>query len=252
MATIAVGDIHGNLPALNDVLDQIRGEGGPGDTFVFLGDYIDRGPDTRGCVDAILKFQHQVESEVVCLIGNHEDWLLRTLRDHSRHSWLLGMEAFDTIRSYSVEAAVALREAMANAGTALYIERRALPYEAFVDRVPADHIRFFEGLRLYCRTADCLCVHGGLDGRIADVHDQPPDALIWGAGDFPNEYEGAQIVVYGHRNNAVLNADDWPVPIVVGRTIGIDTISHGILTAIRLPDQRIYQSARYQVAKPDV
>ena len=252
MATIAVGDIHGNLPALKDVLEQIRGEGGPGDTFVFLGDYIDRGPDTRGCVDAILGFQRQVEAEVVCLIGNHEDWLLRTLRDHNRHSWLLGMEALDTIRSYSMEAAVALRGAMARAGAALYTGRCALPYEAFVDRVPAEHIRFFEGLRLYCQTADCLCVHGGLDTRIADVQDQLPDALIWGAGDFPNGYEGAELVVYGHRNNAVLNADNWPVPMVVGRTIGIDTVSHGILTAIRLPDRRIYQSARYKVAKPDV
>jgi serine/threonine protein phosphatase 1 len=252
MATIAVGDIHGNLPALKDVLDQIRGEGGPGDTFVFLGDYIDRGPDTRGCVDAILGFQRQVEAEVVCLIGNHEDWLLRTLRDHSRHSWLLGMEALDTIRSYSVEAAVALREAMERAGAAVYMGRCVLPYEAFVDRVPAEHIRFFEGLRLYCQTVDCLCVHGGLDTRIADVQDQLPDALIWGAGDFPNGYEGAELVVYGHRNNTVLNTDNWPVPMVVGRTIGIDTISHGILTAIRLPDQRIYQSARYQIAKPDV
>jgi hypothetical protein len=110
---------------------------------------------------------------------------------------LLGMEAFDTIRSYSVEAAVAFREAMASVGTALYIGRRELPYEAFVDRVPADHLRFFEGLRPYCQTADCLCVHGGLDARIADLQDQPRDALIWGAGDFPNGYEGAEIVVCG-------------------------------------------------------
>jgi serine/threonine protein phosphatase 1 len=252
MATIAVGDIHGNLPALNDLLDQIRGEAGQGDTVVFLGDYIDRGPDARECVEAVLGFQRQAEAEVVCLLGNHEDWLLRTLCDYSRHSWLLGMEAFDTIRSYSVEAAVALHEAMASAGPALYLGHHALPYEAFVDRLPADHIRFLEDLRLYCRTADCLCVHGGLDPRIADVHNQPPGALIWGAGDFPNGYEGPEIVVYGHRNNAVLNADNWPVPMVVGRTIGIDTISHGILTAIRLPDQRLFQSARYNVAAPDV
>ena len=59
------------------------------------------------------------------------------------------------------------------------------------------------------------------------------------------DMKAAEIVVYGHRNNTVLNADDWPVPMVVGRTIGIDTISHRILTAIRPPDQRIYQSARY-------
>ena len=252
MATIAVGDIHGNLPALRDVLDQIQSEGGPGDTVVFLGDYIDRGPDAKGCVQAILGFQRQVGAEVVCLIGNHEDWFLRTLRDYTRHSWLLGMEALDTIRSYSVEAAVALREAMANAGAALYLGRCALPYEAFVDHLPADHIRFFESLRLYCRTADCLCVHGGLDARIADVQKQPPEALIWGAGEFPDGYEGPEIVVYGHRDNTVLNARNVPVPMIVGNTIGIDSISHGILTAIRLPDQRIFQSARYHVAKSDV
>lgn len=249
MATIAVGDIHGNLAALTDILGQIGGEAREGDTIVFLGDYIDRGPDTKGCVDAILGFQSQVDAEVVCLIGNHEDWLLRTLRDHSRHSWLLGMEAFETIRSYSAEAAVAIREAMAGVGTALHMGRCALPYEAFVDRMPADHIRFFEGLRLYYQGADCLCVHGGLDVRIADVHEQTPDALIWGAEGFPEGYAGAEIVVYGHRDNAVVNAEGWPVPAVVGRTIGIDTISHGILTAIRLPDQRIYQSARYKVAE---
>ena len=252
MATIAVGDIHGNLPALQDVLSQIRDEGGPGDTFVFLGDYIDRGPDTKGCVDAILSFQRQVEAEVVCLIGNHEDWLLRTLRDYHRHSWLLGMEAFDTIRSYSVEAADVLRGAIANAGMELYSGSCELPYEVFVDRLPADHLRFLEGLRPYCQTADCLCAHGGLDARIKAAHDQPRGALIWGAGDFPDGYEGAEIVVYGHRNNAILDADDWPVPMVVGRTIGIDTISHGILTAIRLPDRRVYQSARYQVTRSDV
>src|SRR5262245_54175913 len=252
MATIAIGDIHGNLLALNDLLDKIRGESGLGDTVVFLGDYIDRGPDAKGCVDAILEFQRQAESEVVCLMGNHEDWFLRTLRNHSRHSWVLGMEAFDTIRSYSAEAAVALREAMASAGAALYLGQCALPYEVFIDRMPAEHIQFFERLRLSCQTADCLCVHGGLDTRIANVRDQRPHALIWGSGDFPNEYEGIETVVYGHRNNAVLNADNWPIPLIVGRTIGIDSISHGILTAIRLPDQRVYQSARYPVDNAEV
>src|SRR6516225_5543462 len=104
MATIAVGDIHGNVEALCDLLHQLGGETGPSDTIVFLGDYIDRGPDTKACLDALLSFQTKSETDVVCLIGNHEDWLLRTLRDHTCHSWLLGMDAFDTIRSYSEDA----------------------------------------------------------------------------------------------------------------------------------------------------
>jgi serine/threonine protein phosphatase 1 len=252
MATIAVGDIHGNRPALDDMLVQIRSEVAAGDTIVFLGDYIDRGPDTRGCVDAILGFQREVEAEVVCLLGNHEDWFLRTLRDYHCHSWLLGMEAFDTMQSYSVEAARTLREAKSHAGAGLYLGRGALPYEAFFDCVPQEHIRFLEGLRLYHQTADCVCTHGGLDPRVARVQDQAREALVWGAGSFPNGYEGAEVVVYGHRNNAALNADGWPAPMIVGRTIGVDTISHGVLTAVRLPDQRVFQSARYKVPGSDV
>ena len=247
MATIAVGDIHGNLSALNDLLDQIRGESAEGDTVVFLGDYIDRGPDTRGCVDAILGFQRHVRAEVICLLGNHEDWFLRTWRDHRRHSWLLGMEAFDTIRSYSVDAVATLREAASNGGIQLYLGHCALPYDAFFRCVPPDHIRFFESLRTYYQSADCVCTHGGLDPRISGVQAQAREALIWGAGGFPERYEGAEVVVYGHRNNATLNADGWPAPTIMGRTIGIDTISHGVLTTVRLPDERVFQSARYQV-----
>jgi len=252
MATIAVGDIHGNRLALNDILVQIRSEVAAGDTIVFLGDYIDRGPDTKGCVDAILGFQREVKAEVVCLLGNHEDWFLRTLRDYRCHSWLLGMEAFDTMRSYSVEAVRTLREAVSNAGADVYLERCALPYDAFFDCVPQEHIRFLEGLRLYHQSADCVCTHGGLDPRVARVQEQAREALMWGAGSFPNGYDGAEVVVYGHRNNAALNADGWPALMIEGRTIGVDTISHGVLTAVRLPDQRVFQSARYEVLGSDV
>ena len=249
MATIAVGDIHANLPALNDVLDQIRNEGAAGDTVVFLGDYIDRGPDSRGCVDAILRFDSETAADVVCLLGNHEDWFLRTLHDHTRHSWLLGMEAFETIRSYSVEAAEVLQQAVSNAGPELFLGHCALPYEAFLDCVPHDHLRFFENLRLFHQNADCVCTHGGLDPRIPRFQDQLREALIWGKSGFPHGYEGDETVVYGHHNNATINLDRWPAPTILGRTIGIDTISHGVLTAVRLPDQKVFQSASYGTLK---
>jgi serine/threonine protein phosphatase 1 len=149
MATIAVGDVHGNLEALDDLLRQLRSVVSGADVVVFLGDYIDRGPNSKECVDAILALQHDIAAEVVCLCGNHEDWFLRTRRDYHQHSWLLGMEAFDTIRSYSPGAARALRQAASNAGAELYLSRCALPYEAFFECVPQAHIDFFESLRSY-------------------------------------------------------------------------------------------------------
>ena len=55
-----------------------------------------------GCVQRILDFREQTESEVTCLIGNREDWMLRSYHDPTKHSWLVGMEA-ETIASYSTE-----------------------------------------------------------------------------------------------------------------------------------------------------
>jgi hypothetical protein len=52
-------------------------------------------------------------------------------------------------------------------------------------------------------------------------------------------------VVYGHRNNAVLDEDDWPSPNIRGRTVGLDTISHGVLSAFRMPDNQVIQSGRF-------
>jgi serine/threonine protein phosphatase 1 len=245
MATLAIGDIHGHRPALEDLLGQIAGEVAEGDTVVFLGDYIDRGPDSKGCVDAILRFRSEVRADVVCLLGNHEDWLLRTMANHERHSWLLGMEGLTTIRSYSRDAAQVLREAVSYAGAPLYQGHHALPYEAFFGCMPVEHLRFFGALREYHQTADCVCAHGGLDPRVARVEEQKRNALLWGAGSFPDGYQGAEVVVYGHWDNAALDRDGWPTPMIVGNTIGIDTISHGVLTGMRLPDRRVFQSARY-------
>ena len=246
MATIMVGDIHGNLPALIDVLDQLHSEVAAGDVIVFLGDYIDRGPDSKACVDTILSFRKEVPARVVCLRGNHEDWLLRTMLDYSRHSWLVGMEAFDTIRSYSPKAVSMLRQACGEAGLQLFIGRCVLPYEVFFDAMPLPHRAFFLELQLSFLSPDCICTHAGLDPSLKRLEDQSHESLIWGHEDFPARYKDETVVAYGHWDNAEVDANGWPAPRTLGRTIGIDTISHGVLTAIRLPDQRVFQSQRYK------
>jgi serine/threonine protein phosphatase 1 len=221
MATFAVGDIHGNLDALRDLLDQLALEAGRGDTIVFLGDYVDRGRDSKGCIDAILGFEQSVDAEVAA------------------------------IRSYSAHAEETIRAAATGATGALYGGTVQLPYDAFFDCVPRDHIQFFEGLRLCYHNPDGICSHGGLDPRVADLREQKRMALIWGAGGFPESCRGDQVVVYGHRDNALVNGDGWPLPAEEVGTIGIDTISHGVLTAIRLPDRRVFQSARYITNRHD-
>jgi len=247
MSTIAIGDIHGNLAALLDLLGQLSAEAGRGDAVVFLGDYIDRGPDSRGCIEAILSFRAQTDAEVICLQGNHEEWLLRTQNDYTRHSWLLGMEALDTVRSYSPDAEHVLREALREAGLGLYLESCRLPYELFFSTVPSSHRAFFKDLALFFSNDDGFYSHAGLDPHVTNAAQQTSEALVWGHARFPTEYRGDEIVVYGHWNNPDFDVNGWPTARIRGNTIGIDTIAHGVLTAIRLPDRRIFQSARHVV-----
>lgn len=244
MATIAIGDIHGNLGPLEDLLSRVVPELRPEDTLVFLGDYIDRGPDSKGCIERLWRLKSEAEFHVVTLLGNHEQWMLRSLHDPMKHSWLVGMEAMETIQSYSAEAVNVLTNAMGNYGARLFFEKVRLPYEAFFAAMPPEHLRFFEGLVPCHQTPDVVCVHAGADLN-GEIDPSEVDVHVWGPLGFPEEYAGKEAVVYGHRDNAVMPGEGSALPrIGTNRTYGIDTISHGVLTAMRFPDGKVFQSAR--------
>jgi hypothetical protein len=120
-----------------------------------------------------------------------------------------------------------------------------LPYEAFFNAMPREHLAFFKDLQPFCRTADGVCVHGGLDPRRGSVEAQTREAMIWGTATFLTDYAGPDIVLYGHWDNSDRDDHGWPQPSIGRAGIGIDTISHGVLTAFRLPDRRVFQSGRF-------
>ena len=246
MATFAIGDIHGWRPPLDELLATLRPRLTADDTVVFLGDYIDRGDDAKGCIDAVLSFRSEVAARVVCLTGNHEEWLLKAMVDPTHHSWLLAMDGFTTIRSYAPEVEPAIRDAVTAAGRDL-LNGTALPYDLFFDAMPREHHEFLASLERYCQTPDCLCTHAGLHPSIHDLGRQGK-VLTWGHNGFPDEYTGSAWVMYGHTNDADLDDDGWPRPRIVGPTIGLDTIAHGVLTAVGLPGPQVFQSTRYAPA----
>jgi predicted MPP superfamily phosphohydrolase len=245
MATFAIGDVHGNYPALDDLVTRIERVAEREDTIVFLGDYIDRGRQSRDCIDRILSLSKNSEARVVALMGNHEEWFLQTAEDYSRHTWVF-MGAFPTIESYSRDAAGAIYEEIVRLGPRLILEKVRLPYEQFFEAMPDEHLQFFRNLKTFHRTPDAVCVHGGLDPAMGPVEEQEPRSLIWGTEDFPEGYRGDDDVLYGHADNPAIDKNGWPYPRILRRTYGLDTISHGVLTALRLPDGTVFQSARYQ------
>ena len=133
------------------------------------------------------------EFSVVTLLGNHEQWMLKSLHDPTCHSWLVGMEAFDTIASYSAEAAGILRDALEQTGIGLITETVTLPYHVFFDAVPLTHLRFFQQLEMFHRAAHVICVHAGidLDGRLML---QTPKLSLGGPTVSPTSIEGGTML----------------------------------------------------------
>ena len=242
MATVAIGDIHGNRRGLEDLLAQVVPEMRPDDTLVFLGDYIDRGPESRECIEVILRLRHEARFQVVTLMGNHEQWMLQTFHDYTRHSWLVGMEAMATIRSYSAQAASELSFALEEHGVRLFNYRMPLPYGSFFDAMPREHLNFFQQLQPFHQSPDILCVHGGADLE-GDLEHLDVTTFVWGPPGFPEDYKGATPVVYGHRHDAIVEEDGAVRPCIgSNRTYGIDSSNHGILIAMRFPDEHVFQS----------
>lgn len=103
MLTYAIGDVHGRLDLLIELLGRIEADaGGMAARLVFLGDYIDRGPDSAGVIARVRELQAASPDQVVCLKGNHEDLLLKALHDPALfENWLMnGADA--TLDSFGV------------------------------------------------------------------------------------------------------------------------------------------------------
>jgi serine/threonine protein phosphatase 1 len=241
VSTYAIGDIHGNLGALDALVRRIEPELKNGDTVVLLGDYIDRGPNSKGCIERILQLRADAPCRVIGLLGNHEQWMLRSMNDPTCHSWVVATEAIETVISYSEEAAVKIMEAMGALGRRLFTVKIPLPYEEFFKAMPPEHITFFRELQPFHQTPDVICVHGGcsLDG-VLDPHDD--NLHVWGPLGFPEDYAGSNPVVYGHRDDGFVDEHGCARPCIgANRTYGIDTISRGVLTCLRFPDGQVFQ-----------
>jgi len=218
----AIGDIHGCLERLQALHDLVRADSvraaAERCVVVYLGDYVDRGLDSREVLDLLLA-DPLPGFECVYLKGNHEDFLLRFLeRGEDAAPWLLnGGDA--TLRSYGVDPYAVSRDPGPRGLRA-----------ALSAAMPEAHLRFLCGLQLSHVEGDYLFVHAGLRPGVP-LEEQDPEDLMWIRAPFLDSREGhGKIVVHGHTPTSA--------PEVRDNRIGIDTgaVYGGPLTALVLQE----------------
>jgi serine/threonine protein phosphatase 1 len=193
IAVYAVGDIHGRLDLLEDLLRRIGEDAAhhPADVercLIFLGDYIDRGPESRGVVDRLLQ-DPLPGFATVHLLGNHEEALLDFVAGHSDGLGWLTYGGLETLISYEVPLARLPNTAEATA------ELR----QSVAERVPPAHIEFFRRCTLSHGVGDYLFVHAGVRPGVA-MEKQDPADLLWIRDDFLRSRAPlpGRVVVHGH------------------------------------------------------
>ena len=207
----AIGDVHGCLFQLEKLFIR-AGINLRQDTIVFIGDYIDRGPDSKGVVDFILELKKKSD-RIICLLGNHERMLMDYLSGGIYADMYLSNGGDTTLRSYGAV-------------------RGPEQYEV---TLPEDHRDFYDSLLPLHETKQYLFVHAGFRPGIP-LAEQDPEDLIWIRHEFiMSRYDFGKTVVFGHTPLNSVHIDDYKIGIDTGAVYG------GLLTCIELPSMTIHQ-----------
>jgi serine/threonine protein phosphatase 1 len=206
----AIGDIHGCLNHLINLLNLIKPDLHR-HKLVFVGDYLDRGPQSAKVVDFIINLKKKFNPEnIICLMGNHERMFLDFLRGQDESFFLL------------------------NGGKSTAVSYWGQHWERRERLLPPGHDSFFASLRLYYETDDYIFVHGGLRPGLPVVAQKEED-LLWIRNEFIlSKFDFGRRVIFGHT----------PVrtPLILPNKIGIDTgaVYGNKLTCVQLPEEKFF------------
>ena len=181
---IAIGDIHGEVEKLNSLIDRLDLQ--KQDKVIFLGDYIDRGLNSKAVIERILDLSKKIEC--VFLKGNHEDMLLKTKITQSQDDiehWLLsgGISTYDNYGDYPA--------------------------------IFNTHGKFLDSLKLYHIEQNYMFVHAGINPK-KELSEQTKDDLLWIREEFlDNSHNLPYKIIFGHT--------PFIEPLILNDKIGIDT-----------------------------
>lgn len=207
--TCAVGDIHGCSNALLTLIEKISSQV---KTVVLLGDYVDRGPNSKEVISTILNWRRQNNIRIIPLMGNHDFLFLQYLLGQASPLFF-EVGGLQTLASYGLTPASSLHEIR--------------------QQVPPEHLIFFKSLPLTWQDRHAIYVHAGLEpGR--HLSQQGAHWCLWAPKQFDRcTYDFGKPVVFGHTV--------FETPLLTPQRIGIDTgaVYGGRLSAVLLPARTV-------------
>jgi serine/threonine protein phosphatase 1 len=215
MRLLAIGDIHGCLTAFNTLLKLVAPQ--PDDRIVTLGDYVDRGPDSRGVLDRLIALH--AGGRLVALRGNHDIMMLNTRFLGIDPLWL-SYGGNTTLLSYGIDA------------------KDDIDREQVLAKIPQLHWKFLEEDCLpYYETEEHIFVHANLDPDLP-LERQPDYILYWERLDGPTAHISGKTMICGHTRQKS------GVPLDLGTSICIDTNVYdgGWLTCLDVLSGRVWQA----------
>lgn len=218
----AVGDVHGYLDLLVNAHHQIKDDlvENPIENYkiIFLGDYIDRGPNSKGCIDYLIKLMSD-DPCVTCLKGNHEDKLIQFLEDPLKRA-----RSFLTYGGAECALSYGVQPVSLSASATEIINFR----DELSNAIPKSHIDFIDQLLIYQIEGDYMCVHAGLRPG-TPIDQQIDNDLMTIRSEFiPHNGLYEKVIVHGHTPH-------YPIEIKPNR-MNADTCAYetGVLTCIVL------------------
>lgn len=196
---LAIGDIHGCHQLLQQLLEKVQPTAT--DQLVFLGDYIDRGPESRQVIETLLQLREEFP-RTVFLKGNHEQMLLGFLADDDQLGFLVN-GGTRTLQSYRQGEHV---------------------------RIPETHLQFFDNLQTGFETEGFIFVHAGMRPGIP-FHQQRETDLLWIRADFLNsDYDWGKTVVFGHTPQTEAMMEPTRIGLDTGAVYGRQLTCCDVLT----------------------
>jgi serine/threonine protein phosphatase 1 len=204
---LVIGDIHGCSQALQTLIEAIDPQSD--DLLVTLGDYVDRGPDSKGVIDLLLDLQQRCQ--LVPLLGNHELMMLSVIDEEADSTFWLTFGGRQTLNSYGGE----------------------------MEQIPEEHLEFFRQCVPFFETDDFIFVHANYAAH-SPLDAQPERLLFWEhlSAITPPPHTSGKTVFVGHTPQP--SGEIWDL----GHLICLDTccFGGGWLTALEAHSRQVWQA----------